>query len=302
MARAIRHCLLALAAIAASPADAQSPPPPAQDPDSSSPEIVVTGTRDRQEQVQDFVSALTPASEGSIPRFIDAVCPVTTGLPPAQNAVVVERLRVVAAGAGIRVAPAGCAPNLFVMVTPKKRPFIELLAKRRPESFGTMSPHEVRTLAQSPGPAAAWQLEGSVDSSGIPVSGLLNRTTEAAGRLTIMGGRGFDGAGLVVEIGALAGLTPIQLADYAAMRLLVKLDPARLPARSPSSILTILTTPRATPTPATLTKWDLGLLRGLYASAINLPASSQRSQIAKRVGEELASGEDEAGMSKSPLS
>jgi len=246
--------------------------------------------------VRDFVKALTPAPSGSIPRFIDAVCPTVSGLVPAQKEAVTARLRAVAASAGIPVGPLGCTPNMFVIATPDKRAFIELLSKRRAYSFGLMTAREIRRLARSPGPAAAWQLEGPVDSNGIPlpfdedIGAYVNPTTDAASRITTLGGRGFDAAALVVETGALSGLTTVQLADYASMRLLAKLDPARLPTGAPSTILTALTTPMGSLVSNTMTTWDLGLLRGLYASSKDLKPSQQRSQIAGRVVRDLAGG------------
>lgn len=239
MRRLFRSAILFAALLPAAPAIAQE----ASDPPSA--EIVVTGTREREEQVRAFVQALTPAPGGSIPRFIfDSVCPAVSGLVPAQKEAVTTRLRDVIAAVGVPLGPRGCVPNIFVIATPDKRAFIELLAKRRAYSFGAMTAREIRRLARAPGPTAAWQLEGPVDSSGVParfdeqLGVFVNRTTEASSRVTTVGRRGFDAAALVVETGALNGLTTVQLADYAAMRLLVKLDPARLPAGAPSTILT----------------------------------------------------------------
>lgn len=256
-------------------------------------EIVVTGTRDRDQQVRDFVGALTPAPGGSIPRMIDAMCSTVAGLSPAQKEAVAARLRQVAAAAGIRNAEPGCVPNMFVIVTRDKRAFVELLSEKRPESFGMMSAREIGRLARSPGPAAAWQLEGPVNVSGVPLAwsddlrAYVDHSTEAASRLRTVGRRGFDAAALVVEAGALDGLTPVQLADYAAMRLLGKFDPTRLPVNAPTTILTVLTTPMGNSVSNTMTQWDLGLLRGLYAVTPNLNPTSQRSQIAGQVTQDL---------------
>ncbi len=115
----------------------------------------------------------------------------------------------------------------------------------------------------------------------------VNSTTEAASRITIPARRGVDAAALVVEVKALDGIKPIQLGDYAAMRLFAKLDPSRLPARAPTTILTVLTTPMGSPVPITMNKWDLGFLRGLYAAAPNLAPTSQRSQFAGQVMRDL---------------
>lgn len=285
---AVIYAVLLLAAPAVAQ-ESQPEPPPS--------EIVVTGTRDRADQVRDFVGALAPATGGSIPRFIDAVCPQVTGLNPAQNELVTTRLRKVAAGTDVVVAKPGCVPNIFVIVTRDKRAFIEMLSQRQPDAFGQLSAREVRRLARLPGPAAAWQLEGPVNSSNQPlrwderIGAYVNQTTEGASRIGSVSRRGFDAAALVVEVGALGGLTPIQLADYATMRLLAKLDLSRLPARAPSTILTVLTAPMGTPVPITMTRWDLGFLRGLYSSALNLNPTSQRSQIADGLTRDLEASE-----------
>ncbi len=283
--RFVAWVVMLFASSAAAQERKPAPPPPS--------EIVVTGTLDREEQVKDFVGALTPARGGSIPFFIDTACPKVTGLGPAQKAAVVARLRVVAQTAGIPLGGANCVPNLFVIVTPDKRAFIELLARKQPDSFGSMSPREIGRLARTAGPAVAWQLEGPVTLSGTPlrfdeaIGAYVNPTSEPASRLNANGRRGFDAAALVVETGSLDGITLIQLADYAAMRLFAKLDPSRLPDRAPTTILTVLTTPMGSSVPITLSNWDLGFLRGLYTVTPGLAPSSHRSQIAGKVMREL---------------
>lgn len=97
----------------------------------------------------------------------------------------------------------------------------------------------------------------------------------------------FDASALVVETGALTGLTTIQLADYAAMRLFAKLDPQRLNGRVANTILKVLDAPMGSEVPITMTRWDLGFLRGLYASQPNRFAGAQRWEIAERLSEHL---------------
>ncbi|HEY0325262.1 MAG TPA: hypothetical protein VGC46_04705, partial [Allosphingosinicella sp.] len=157
-----RAVLASTALLLCMPAAAQE-----QQPESS--EIVVTGAREREQQVREFVTALTPAPSGSIPRMIEEVCPHVVGLAPSQNEAVAARLRSVAGAAGLGVAPSGCTPNAIVIVTRNKREFIQTLNRRRPQSFETLTPAQITRLAHSPGPAAAWQLEGLVDADGVPL-------------------------------------------------------------------------------------------------------------------------------------
>lgn len=288
MNSAIRAAIVGAFILAAAPLLAQETEAPA------SPDIVVTGKRPSQEQVRDFVKALTPAPpSGSIPRFIDQICPFATGLAPIQNARIETRLRQVAGAVGLEVAKSGCAPNAFVVVTRDKRAFIRSLADKQPDAFGMLTMRQVRQLAKTKGPAAAWQLAGPVDSSGTPLrfdealGAYVNDTTQAASRLRSPSQIGFDASILVVESGSLEGLTATQLADYAAMRLFARIDPARLPADAPPTILKILEAPMGTALPITMTTWDAGLLRGIYTSSRDLNAQSQRSQIARKVNEDL---------------
>ena len=287
--RFIARAVLAGACLAAAGAAfAQSaPPPPA-----SGSDIVVTGRRDQEQQVRDFVAALTPAENGAIPRFVDQVCAAAVGLLPEQNDAVAARLKQVAAGIGLKAAPDGCTPNAFVVVTESKRAFMEMLAKRRPQTFGFMPPRELRRLAYGPARAAAWQIAGAVDRKDKPqryndiFSGSPSEAWEAVNRARA-NPRGFDAAVLVIEMRGVHGLTTIQVADYAAMRLFAHIDPARLPAGSPPTILTALDAPLGSDVPVTLTKWDAGFLRGLYASGFNRSTGKQRDQIAGKINQSL---------------
>jgi hypothetical protein len=285
-----RAAMIVTSSLLGLPAAAQQQPPQL---DESGSEIVITGERVREEQVRDFVSILTPPRGASIPRFIDQICPVTVGLSQAQNAKVTARLRQVAAAVNLNVGAPGCAPNALLIVTRDKQAFIQALARQRPHSFGTMTALQIRRLARSPGPAAAWQLSGPVDSDGVPLRydeslGMyVNDTSQAASRIRSTSQEGFDGSAVVVESGALDGLTLTQLADYAAMRLFARLNPAKLPAPAPPTILSVLEAPMGSEVPITMTEWDVGLLRGLYATSSNLRASGQRSQISQQVIKEL---------------
>ncbi len=116
--------LLCALAVAGPVLAQEAPQPP-----SSESDIVIEGTRPSKKQVGDFVRSLTIApSLGQISRFHWAVCPAAVGLPDRQNRQIAERLRMVAAAAGIRVGNADCIANSFVIVTDDRR---ELLGARR---------------------------------------------------------------------------------------------------------------------------------------------------------------------------
>ena len=115
----------------------------------------------------------------------------------------------------------------------------------------------------------------------------VNRTTRPQTRLNAAARPIFTAAAVVVERDALTGLSTTQLADYALMRALARADPHRLTASSPATILRVLEAPMGSELPVTLTRWDLGFLRGLYASRDNLYATAQRGEIRRGVAAEL---------------
>jgi hypothetical protein len=289
------RALLSVAALGLAGNAAAQDPPQASD----GGDILVTG-QNIDQQISDFVGALTQAPpRGQLGRFETRVCPAAFGLQPGQKAAVIARLRQVAEAAGLEVGKPGCIPNMLLIVTTDKRAFIEGLERKYDFYFGALSKREVRRLARASGPAAAWQVEGPpLDSDGVEMSQsgdgaipgadyAVNRTVASPSRISASGRPQFQAAAVVVEQGSLDGLTTIQLADYAAMRAFARTDPATLPASSPATILKVLEAPMGSPVPLTLTKWDLGFLKGLYAATDNLYAASQRTEIKERIQSDL---------------
>ena len=269
---------------------------PAQEKPTDGTEIVVTGNRDLENELRDFVGALTlGASGGQIARFERQICPAAIGLSPAQKQAVASRVLHVAEAANIAVAKGKCTPNLLVVVTPDKTAFLDAMYKKYPNYFGEISGGDVRRMARAPGPAASWHVEGpKVSADGVELSHgsgdvFVHRTTRAESRISAAARPQFAAAAVVVESGALDGLTTVQLADYAAMRTLAKADPARLPGTAPT-ILKVLETPMGEEVPITLTPWDLAFLRSLYTAPANLSAAAQRSSISRGVQKQLEDG------------
>ena len=276
----MRIVLLA-AALLAAPAAAQTDAP-----------IVVIGQRDIERQIESFVGALTPAPpRGQIARFETAVCPGAFGLAETQRAAVRDRVRLVAESIGLDVAAPDCKPNLLIVVTADKTAFIKGLSKDHHYMFGNRTPTEVRQIIAQPGPAAAWQVQQMVNADGRPIPNegefAVNRTIRSPSRITAAARPTFLAAVVIVESKALEGLTTTQLADYAAMRALVRINPAKVDAAVPATILRILDASPDSEVPVTLTQWDFSFLKGLYSSPDNLYAPSQRSEIERTMEQEL---------------
>jgi hypothetical protein len=277
-----------IAAFPGGPADAQVP----QGGTEQAP-IVVQGHRDPASEIRELVDSLPPApANGHISRFEHTACPAALGVPPAQRALLVARMRAVGAAAGVPMGPPNCRPNVLVLVTSDKRQLIEQLERRYPFYLGELSGRQVTRLAQSPEPTALWHLSGTVDADGrqrFATGGnvLVQRTTRASSRIADLAHMEFIGSVLVVEMRALEGLTTTQVADYAAMRTFTGADPARLPDRNLSTILTLLDAPMGSAVPLTLTSWDLAFLQSLYASNASIYAAGQRGEIQDGMRREL---------------
>ncbi|MBJ7439532.1 MAG: hypothetical protein JHD35_10970 [Sphingopyxis sp.] len=280
----MRFALFALALLAA-PAAAQTDAP-----------IVVIGQRDIEQQIESFVGALTPASpRGQIARFETTACPGAFGMADAQRTAVQDRIRAVAKGVGLDVAAPDCKPNLVVIVTADKAAFLKALGKDHGYMFGDRTPTQVRKILAEPGPSTAWQIQTMVNADGrvivnegdMPV----NRTTRNPSRITAAARPAFMAAIVVVESKALDGLTTTQLADYAAMRALARIEPARIDTAAPATILRILDASPESEVPVTLTQWDFSFLKGLYSSPNNLYAPSQRTEIGRVIEQELDDGD-----------
>lgn len=289
------HLLLAL--LLAAPQTPPAPPTAA----TSGQEVVVTAQRGPEKEVQTFVEALTPAQGGAraqLSRFeTRMVCPATLGVAPAQREAIVARMRRVAVAAGAPVAGARCKPNVLLAVVDDKRAFVELLIRRYPEMLGSLSTRDARRRAAAPGPAVVWQLAASpLNADGVeipdPQTGevAVNQTFTAGSRISAAARPHTAAAMVVVERAALIGLTVTQLADYAAMRALSQADPAALGGSAAPTILTVLEAPAGAETPVTLTSWDLGFLKALYAAPANLYAPAQRSAIRRNLKRSLARG------------
>ena len=285
--------MAALALVAPASAEQQKPNPDKSD-------IIVTGTRNRDAQISDFVGALTKARAfGQISRFEQPMCPLALGLSPAQNTSVAARLRSVAGAAGIPVGKDDCKANTFVIVAQDRDKMVKTLRENWADPLGD----RVKIPKQS-GPAVAVHLEGRMDGDDIS-AGVKQQDGEAStGYYETVKGAGeaswrirpgsrphFLATALVVGPEAIVGLTTTQLADYAAMRLLAKTDPSNLQNSAAPTILTILDAPMDSEVPVTLTHWDMGFLKALYASGSGRYANQQRGEMKRLLKDELDSAQ-----------
>jgi hypothetical protein len=183
-----------------------------------------------------------------------------------------------------------------VIVTADKRALLTQLAERRPQYFpGTWSVGRLGAFKRDGAPVAAWQIEGMRWAEGRSASqnaasnilGGSPKLTEPASRLKPLGRGDFAAGVVVIQAEAIAGLTTTQIADYAAMRALVRTDPGKLRTGGPATILTAIDAPMGTAVPLTLTKSDLRFLKAFYASGNTSYAEHQRSQMRQLIQRDM---------------
>jgi hypothetical protein len=264
-------------------------------PASDLPEIIVEGTTEREKQIQDFVGSLTQAPiGGQLSRFDWEICPTAVGLPDAQNHAATERMRRVAVAAGMTLAEPGCRPNALLVVADNKQEFIEGLHDKYPIYFADRWGRPNKPKIQ-PGPATAWHVETIVDSNGnVPrrqrtLKYFISDSTDTT-RLYPAHGLNMVAGVVVIDRAALEGLTTTQVADYAAMRIFARTDPARVKSNAPT-ILDILDAPMGSSVPVTMTEWDLGFLRALYGSQGRQHANRQRKEMQGLLRKDLTNAE-----------
>lgn len=258
-------------------------------------DVVITAREQRDKQIRDYVRALANVpGRDPMARFDrTTVCPGAVGLSPARNAEIAARMRIVAKAAGIAVSDkADCKPNALVIFAADKEAMVAALEKAHPVYFRDAYGTPIRTPKQV-GPATAWHLEGRLDRSGSAVgynadTGYYELNSPLPPSRTSSTVRPiFIAAVVVIQLDSVVGLSPTQIADYAAMRTLAQTDPEKVKGVSAPTILTILDAPDDAEVPVTLTKWDLGYLRGLYAAAPMRSAATQRDEIKRGIAGDL---------------
>ena len=285
--------IAALLAAEETPAGLAAAPQTSQD-------IVVEGVRpqERRQQVRQFIKALSDVPNlGQIGKFHAPVCPTVMGLSEAQNRWAAQRMKKVAEAAGIRTGDSDCSPNVFVIASVDKGSTIDALYRSYPAYFGDMRGRQVRELVASKAPSVAWQVKGLLSADGTvlkktPLNGYsINEGTSSGSRVRAGTMPQFVSSIVMIEREALTGLNVTQVADFAAMRAFADTDPSRAAQVAAPTILTILDKGDDQMVPLSLTHWDLGYLKSLYATSNAYFASYQQGEMEQIVEREVAKAE-----------
>lgn len=273
------------------------------------PQIIVPGDLDageRKKAVNRFIRTVMRAPKGQYARFNAPICPSVIGFSDTVEALIEARIREVAEAAGIEVARPRCKPNLHLMAVEDGRETIRSLRSRRTGAFGQMLPAYRDRIERGEGPVFNWHAVFPVSTDdgrnrAALGTGYVPDVVSDPGRggISLLSENGFN-AGMtnvksrllqpvkqdithgfvLIESKALLGLSPIQIADFAAMRGLLSADPDNEDLGPVATIMTLFDDAKDAQLPG-LTEWDLALLAALYRAPADLSADRQRSLMAK---------------------
>jgi len=328
--------LAILAGAAARIVAAQSPAPNADTPASNGgtaapgapertplPQVTVSAQR---AALQPKISAFVQKIGGSIyaegiARWQDSVCPLVSGLPPADGEFILGRVSEIARAASVPLAGEKCRANLYILVSNQPAELLKGMDKRNhPFTFGSASPGLVDQFISTPRPVRVWYHTVAKSPEGLPLQSLsypniesiaagpngdtakmaqLGPSVTDTGAPTMAHGTvswahdthlsfnvtwGIYRVFVIVDQTRLQGLSREQVADYVAMVGLAQLRDATPPPEDPTILRLFEGTPQQA-APAAMTDWDQAFLKSLYL--VEQKSKLQRSQIGEEMVREI---------------
>jgi hypothetical protein len=286
----------------------REPPKPAEsmiEPTRPLPQVTIRGEEDIDKQVHLFVSAVTrlahsPGSASSLARWSQPICALVNGLPAEQSAVILTHLSQAAESAGVKLQPAGCQANLYIVATDEPDQVLHALRKRIPRWFGgATNPTALKHFFKTQRPVRVWYSTQFVGKYGNSLQALdLGKSTNHPtlhNNLAELSALEFDDVRAIVavveavDVTRIAGVDFSRLADYLSMSALAEINFDADLRTAPTILRTFdaLGEPvSVADAPAELTAWDRGFLHGLYVTAQS--SKMQRSLIEDVMERELA--------------
>lgn len=285
---------LALAAALAIPAAAQEAGPPP---------IVVEGEKPQTEAaLTDLARDLAgnPRPRRPLARFEQPLCLMVAAGDAELARDVATRIIDNARIAKVPVRKSGCKPNALLTFSDDAHAQLRDIRKSGRRLFAGISAREIDAAMGARDPVYVFQASRETSATGPAIvaspeaggsGGIPGPTNQiwSAGRLKRETREDMLAVLVVVDNGAIAGLSPVQIADYASLRLLAptgEVDVAE--ADAPRTIMTLFVAP--TDAPAAMTRFDRAYLKALY----RMPAGAFASEVLRAAVVDVTRGtEDE---------
>ena len=266
-------------------------------------EIVIEADREaRRDILRKQVSGITrpPRFDRPMGRFMLPPCPKVYGLKREFAQIIEARFRDNLASTGIIAARKDCVANVYILFVKDLDNGLRQAAEETAIFKQLLSYQQDRVLDEE-GPVRAWNLSEVRDEDGNPFAydpktRMHNNRPNIASRLRLPITVEIVGSVVAIDVSALPGKSLYQLADYATVRGLADVDPARREEGSPLDSILTLFDEDAYP-PEELTLFDRAYLKTLYGFPTEVSAPQMYSQIAmiaermERQEEETETGE-----------
>lgn len=285
--------LLALAALLTAQAAPQEVEPPP---------IIVEGELPQSEkELADLARDIAgnPRPRRPLARFEQPLCLMVASEngPLAQE--IAERIIDNAKAAKVNVRGNGCKPNALLAFSDDAQAQLSAIRKSGRHLFAGLSPRDIDAAMGARDPVYVFQASKQTSASGeaivaSPEAGGSNgiagpqNVIWSAGRLKRLTREDMLAVLVVVDNAAIRDMTPVQIADYASLRLLAptgEVDIAE--AGAPRTIMTLFVSPAAAPT--AMTRFDRAYLRSLY----RMPAGSYAFEVLRAAVLETTRGGDQ---------
>lgn len=285
--------LLALAALLTAQAAPQEVEPPP---------IIVEGELPQSEkELADLARDIAgnPRPRRPLARFEQPLCLMVASEngPLAQE--IAERIIDNAKAAKVNVRGNGCKPNALLAFSDDAQAQLSAIRKSGRHLFAGLSPRDIDAAMGARDPVYVFQASKQTSASGeaivaSPEAGGSNgiagpqNVIWSAGRLKRLTREDMLAVLVVVDNAAIRDMTPVQIADYASLRLLAptgEVDIAE--AGAPRTIMTLFVSPAAAPT--AMTRFDRAYLRSLY----RMPAGSYAFEVLRAAVLETTRGSDQ---------
>ena len=258
---------------------------------SGSPTVTIEGRREQERieaEVHSFVSTIAVTNwDEPLARWEEPICPLVVGLPAERGGAVLWRVSEIAADAGVRVDPHGCAPNLMIIADRDPAARLQQLWTAYPKMMNDdRGRGGIDRFIHGSQPMRAWQNAcseaPSTAAKGVQTGARCSKNS--VGSLLSYGKvRSIYSAIVVLDLNQTKEFNDRQIAAYAAMIALAQTRDNSVP--SMPSILSLLGEPGA-PKPQDLSSWDRAFLKALYT--VNPGDASQAAEIAHEMQRQLA--------------
>jgi hypothetical protein len=236
--------------------------------------------------------------------FARPICPGVLGMPVDAAELVVGRIRDNIERVGLSLAKEGdCKPNLIVGFVGSGKTDIANMMSKTGSMLSMLTVQERRELKNETGPVHAWAVTAVRSLEGMDLIGGDTNLTQpptlnanaSHSLISLSARRDIDLSVVLMDIGAVDGMTVNQLADYATMRGVARTRPVK-GTTSYGTILNLFDPDSIHP--RELTTFDVAYLKSVYAGIPNIPGSQKIGSVKSQMNRELAlagKAEDDTG-------